>query len=125
MPTSIDTNVHFLAKKAKCRLSGGNKNTPTECSKYEQRDKETYQMILRMLAEEQTVYDPIARVVGKDLASIPDSPEKTRISLETGKYINEIKKRIRCDLIKLARRNETIVIDGKEYDPFDLLRKLH
>ena len=125
MPTSIDTNVHFLAKKAKCRLSGYNENIPAECSKYAQRDKETYQMILRMLAEERTVYDPIARVVGKDLTSIPESPEKTRISLETGNYINEIKKRIRSDLIKLTRRNETLVIDGKEYDPFDLLRKLH
>ena len=125
MPTSIDTTVHFLAKKAKSRLTGRNENTPNEYSKYAQREKETYQMILKMATEEETIYNPISRFVGKDLKSIPDSSEKQRTVLETSRYTDSVRKRVRSDLVKMSRNNEILVIDGKEYDPLDILRRLH
>lgn len=125
MPTSIDTTVHFLAKKAKSRLSGRNENTPNEFNKYVQRDKETYQMILKMATEEETIYNPISRFVGKDLKNIPDSIEKQRTVFEMSRYIEGIRKRVRIDLVKKARENESVVVEGKEYDPLDLLRNLH
>ena len=124
MPTSIDTSVHFLAKKAKSRLSGRNENTPNEYNKYVQREKETYQMILKM-ATEDIIYNPISILVGKDLKTIPDSSEKQRTVLEISRYADGIRKRVRSDLVKKARDNETVIIDGKEYDPLDILRKLH
>ena len=125
MPTSIDTSVHFLAKKAKSRLSGRVEDTPSEYNKYAQKYEETYQKILKMATEEETVYNPISRFVGKDLKNIPNSSEKVRIVLETGRYIEEIKKRVRADLWKKVRQTEKVVVDDKEYDPMDLLRKLH
>ncbi|MDE6275931.1 MAG: hypothetical protein K2M75_05265 [Clostridia bacterium] len=125
MPTSLDTNLHYLAKKAKSRLSGRNEDKPVEYNKYVQRAKDTYQLILKMATEEQTVYNPISRFVGKDLKNVPDSSEKVRTVLETSRHVDEVKQRVRADLIKKARNNETVVIDGKEYDPLDLLRKLH
>lgn len=124
MPTSIDTSVHFLAKKAKSRLTERNENTPKEYNKYVQREKETYQMILKM-ATEDIIYNPISILVGKDLKTIPDSSEKQRTVLEISRYADGIRKRVRSDLAKKARDNETVVIDGKEYDPLDILRKLH
>ena len=124
MPTSIDTSVHFLAKKAKSRLSGRNENAPNEYNKYVQRERETYQMILKMTTED-TVYNPISRLVGKDLKTIPDSSEKQRTVLEISRYADGIRKRVRRDLVIKARENETVNVDGKEYDPLDLLRKLH
>ena len=63
MPTSYDTNLHFLAKKAKNRLAGRNDETQSDYSKYMNRVNETYMMILRMAIEEQTVYNPIKHMI--------------------------------------------------------------
>ena len=125
MPTSYDTDLHFLAKKAKNRLVGHNDAKPDEYNKYMKRVNETYMMILRMAIEEQTVYDPIARFVGKDLKSLPNTSEKVRTVLETSSHVSEVKKIVRADLIKKARAGEPVIVDGVEYDPLDILRKLH
>ena len=125
MPTSYDTNLHFLAKKAKNRLVGRNETTQNEYNKYLTRVNETYMMILRMAIEEQTVYNPISRFVGKDLKTIPDSSEKVRTVLETSSHVSEVKKIVRADMVKKDRNGETVVVDGVEYDPLYILRKLH
>ena len=125
MPTSYDIDFHYFAKKAKSRLSGHDERKTSEYNKYTQRANDTYSLILRMATEEETVYNPIARFVGKDLKSVPDSSEKIRTVLETSKYVGEVRQRVRTDLVKKARNNEPVYIDGKEYDPLDLLRKLH
>ena len=125
MPTSYDTNLHFLAKKAKNRLTGRDEETQTEYNKYINRVKETYMMILRMAIEEQTVYNPISRFVGKDLKTIPDSSEKVRTVLETSSHVSEVKKIVRADMVKKDRNGESVIVDGVEYDPLDILRKLH
>lgn len=125
MPTSYDIDLHYLAKKAKSRLSSHNEVSPNEYNKYIQRANDTYLLILKMVTEEHTVYNPISRFVGKDLKNVPDSSEKIRTVLETSRHVGEIRQRVRSDLIKKARNNETVNVDGKEYDPLDLLRKLH
>ena len=125
MPTSYDINLHFLAKKAKNRLTSRNESTTNEYNKYVQKANDTYIKILKMIANDETVYDPIARFVGKDLKSVPDSSEKVRTVLETSNYVNQVKQRVRFDLVKMSRDNELVEIDGKFYDPLDLLRKLH
>ena len=125
MPTSYDTNLHFLAKKAKNRLAGRNETTQTEYTQYMTKVKETYNMILRMAIEEQTIYNPISRFVGKDLKTIPDSSEKVRTVLETSSHVSEVKKIVRADLVKKDRNGEPVIVDGVAYDPLDILRKLH
>lgn len=125
MPTSYDTNLHFLAKKAKHRLSGRKEKPQSEHNKYVKRVNETYSTILRMSIEEQTVYNPLSVFVGKDLKSIPDSSEKIRTVLETSSHVSEVKKMVRADMLKKVRNGEYVVVDGIEYDPMDILRKLH
>ena len=125
MPTSYDTNLHFLAKKAKNRLAGRNDSTQSEYNKYMSRVNETYMMILRLAIEEETVYNPISRFVGKDLKTIPDSSEKVRTVLETSSHVSEVKKIVRADLVKKDRKGEPVIVDGVAYDPLDILRKLH
>ena len=125
MPTSYDTNLHFLAKKAKNRLAGREDATQTEYNKYLNKVNETYMMILRLAIEEQTVYNPISRFVGKDLKTIPDSSEKVRTVLETSSHVSEVKKMVRADLVKKDRRGEPVIVDGVAYNPLDILRKLH
>lgn len=125
MPTSIDIDLHFWAKKAKNRLSGHSEDKTNEYNKHLQRENEIYNMILEMATEEQTTYNPISRFLGKDLSKVPDSSEKTRIVLETSRQVETIRQKVKYDLVKMLRRNEYVVIDGKEYDPLDLLRKLH
>lgn len=125
MPTSYDTNLHFLAKKAKNRLVSRDEATQNENNKYMVKVRETYMMILRMAIEEQTVYNPISRFVGKDLKTIPDSSEKIRTVLETSSHVSEVKKIVRADLVKKDRSGEPVIVDGVEYNPLDILRKLH
>ena len=125
MPTSYDTNLHFLAKKAKNRLSGREDIEMSDYNKYLARVNETYMMILRMAIEEETVYNPISRFVGKDLKSIPDSSEKVRTVLETSSHVSEVKKIVKADLIKKARMGEPMIFEDVAYDPMDILRKLH
>lgn len=125
MPTSYDTNLHFLAKKAKNRLTSRGDEEQSEYNKYLKRVNETYTTILRMAIDEQTVYNPISIYVGKDLKSIPDSSDKVRTVLETSSHVSEVKKLVKSDMIKKIRAGEMVVIDGIEYDPLDILRKLH
>ena len=125
MPTSYDTNLHFMAKKAKNRLTSRGDESQNEYTRYLKRLNETYMKILRMAIEEQTVYNPISIYVGKDLKSIPDSSEKVRTVLETSSFVDEVKKLVRADMNKKIRNSEPVVVDGVEYDPWDILRKLH
>ncbi len=94
MPTSYDTNLHFLAKKAKNRLAGRDEETQSDYNKYMKRVNETYMTILRMTIKEDIVYNPIAIYLGKDLKSLPDSSEKVRTVLETSSYVSEVKKMV-------------------------------
>ncbi len=125
MPTSYDTNLHFLAKKAKHRLAGRDDQSQNVYNKYINRVNETYLMILRMAIEEHTVYNPISIYLGKDLKSVPDSSEKVRTVLETSSYVNDVRKIVKADMVKKVRNGEPVVVDGVEYDPLDILRKLH
>ncbi|MCI8421221.1 MAG: hypothetical protein K2O86_06240 [Clostridia bacterium] len=125
MPTSYDTNLHFLAKKAKNRLAGRDEETQSDYNKYMKRVNETYMTILRMTIKEDIVYNPIAIYLGKDLKSLPDSSEKVRTVLETSSYVSEVKKMVKADMIKKTRTGEPVIVDGVEYDPSDILRRLH
>ena len=125
MPTSYDTNLHFLAKKAKNRLAGRDEETQSDYNKYMKRVNETYMTILRMTIKEDIVYNPIAIYLGKDLKSLPDSSEKVRTVLETSSYVSEFKKMVKADMIKKTRTGEPVIVDGVEYDPSDILRRLH
>ncbi len=125
MPTSYDTNLHFLAKKAKNRLAGRDEETQSDYNKYMKRVNETYLTILRMTIKEDIVYNPIAIYLGKDLKSLPDSSEKVRTVLETSSYVSEVKKMVKADMIKKTRTGEPVIVDGVEYDPSDILRRLH
>ena len=125
MPTSYDTNLHFLAKKAKNRLAGRDEETQSDYNKYMKRVNETYMTILRMTIKEDIVYNPIAIYLGKELKSLPDSSEKVRTVLETSSYVSEVKKMVKADMIKKTRTGEPVIVDGVEYDPSDILRRLH
>ena len=125
MPTSYDTNLHFMAKKAKNRLTSRGDESQNEYSKYLKRVNETYMTILKMAIEEQIVYNPLAVYLGKDLKSIPDSSEKVRTVLETSSYVDEVRKLVKADMLKKLRAGESVTVDGVEYDPLDILRKLH
>ena len=125
MPTSYDTNLHFVAKKAKNRLAGRDEETQSDYNKYMKRVNETYMTILRMTIKEDIVYNPIAIYLGKDLKSLPDSSEKVRTVLETSSYVSEVKKMVKADMIKKTRTGEPVIVDGVEYDPSDILRRLH
>ena len=89
------------------------------------RVNETYMTILRMTIKEDIVYNPIAIYLGKDLKSLPDSSEKVRTVLETSSYVSEVKKMVKADMIKKTRTGEPVIVDGVEYDPSDILRRLH
>ena len=125
MPTSYDTNLHFMAKKAKNRLTSRGDESQNEYTKYSKKISETYMTILKMAIEEQTVYNPLSIYLGKDLKSIPDSSEKVRTVLETSSYVGEVRKLVRADMLKKVRNGEPVIVDGVEYDPLDILRKLH
>ncbi len=125
MPTSNDIDLHYLAKKAKSRLSNHNDGKTQESNKYIKKANEDYFKVIRMIAEEETVYNPVARLVGKDLHNIPDSSEKQFAVFQTIQTMVQMRNKFKRELTKASRAHVPFVLDGKEYNPDDLLSKLH
>ena len=92
MTPSKDFNLHSLAKKAKHRLIGKLDNSQVAyVSKSANQRCEYYCKVVRMLTSTEKVYDPIARLIGKDLSTIPDSSEKQRLVFNTCKEFNYVR----------------------------------
>ena len=87
MTPSKDFNLHSLAKKAKHRLIGKLDNSQVAyVSKSANQRCEYYCKVVKMLTSTEKVYDPIARLIGKDLSTIPNSSEKQRLAKNSTTY---------------------------------------
>ena len=125
METSKDCNLHFLAKKAKSRLAGnfdGVKQKYT--SKQTKSFSETYCKVVKIVMSDEKIYDPIARLIGKDLTTIPDSVDKQRMVLCASNDYNAAIKRLRGESVKAVREGKPFVFEGREFEPNDILRKI-
>ena len=130
MPTSIDFDLHFLAKKAKCRLNCKKQYSMSDgLSPLALRNKEKansdYYKVVKMLISKETIYDPISRLIGKALSSIPDSAEKQRIVLETCNMFMLMRQRFKRNLLVALREGKHYVYKDVEVAPKEILSKLH
>ena len=102
MTPSKDFNLHSLAKKAKHRLIGKLDNSQVAyVSKSANQRCEYYCKVVKMLTSTEKVYDPIARLIGKDLSTIPNSSEKAKdLSSTLCKEFNYVRDKLKSDASK-------------------------
>ena len=129
MQTAEGVNLHFLAKRAKTHLCQKpqfvSKSTEHYCPCYScEREFESYYKVMRLIMSDETVYDPIARLAGRELAELPNSSEKQRIILETCSMYATMRNRLRKDLLCAMRQNKLLSVGDICVNPQYVLRKL-
>ena len=125
MTPSKDFNLHSLAKKAKHRLIGKLDNSQVAyVSKSANQRCEYYCKVVRMLTSTEKVYDPIARLIGKDLSTIHDSSEKQRLVFNTCKEFNYVRDKLKSDASKAHREHRQLIVNGIAINPREILDKL-
>lgn len=125
METSRDCSLHFLAKKAKSRLIGNFDGAKQKCTAKQTRAySETYNVVVEMIVSNEKVYDPLARIIGKDLTAIPDSVDKQRMVLRASNEYHDAIKKLRGESVKAVREGKPFIFEGKEFEPNDILSKI-
>ena len=125
MPTSIASNYHFMAKLAKNRMTQDPKST----NSYKNRnissgDVEFYYNVVKILLAQEKIYNPISRLVGKDLEQVPNSCDKQRTVFQVINKYNEVRLAIKKDLLRAIKENRNFEIRDISIDPCEMLRKL-
>lgn len=128
MPTAIGIDLHFLAKKAKYRLN----NNTINFDKYDgqarkiiyDKDFDNYYKVVKMLNEDTTIYDPISKLLGKDLSKIPDSPSKQRLVLETSNMYAAMRARLRKEIRLAVREHKNLKIGDLDISPDRLIPRI-
>ena len=119
-------DLHSMAKKAKHRLVGKLDDTQANyISTNAKRNHDDYCKVLKMVLSEETISNPIARFIGKDLSTIPDSSEKQRLVFNAISTLDKLRGDIKIDAYKASRENRRFIVEDKEYDPSDILDKLN
>lgn len=129
MQTANGVNLHFLAKKAKTHLCRQPQFVQSSTEHYCpccscEKEFECYYKVIKLLNSNETVYDPIARLAGKELAELPNSPEKQRIILQTCSMYANMRKRLKRDLMYAMRQNKKLSVGDICVSPDIMLRKL-
>ncbi len=127
MPTSLDFNYHFLAKMAKSRLvkEAGSQSRASKPRLPLSIDLDFYYKVVKILASEETVYNPISRLIGKDLERIPDSCEKQRVVLDVINRYSQVRHMLKRDLTLALKEKRNFELRDITVDPVRLLQKLH
>ena len=115
MTPSKDFNLHSLAKKAKHRLIGKLDNSQVAYVSKSANQRSEYYC---------KVYDPIARLIGKDLSTIPNSSEKQRLVFNTCKEFNYVRDKLKSDASKAHREHRQLIVNGIAINPREILDKL-
>lgn len=125
MPTSIRSNYHFMAKLAKNRMLHTPKNTDTYNNRNNSYiDLDFYYKVATILLSDETVYNPISRLVGKDLELIPNSCEKQRTVFQVINKYDEARILLKKDLLQAVKENRKFQIRDISIDPLEMLSKL-
>lgn len=125
MPTSITSDYHFMAKLAKNRMIKESKSVNTYKNKSNQvRDIDFYYNVVKILLSDEKIYNPISRLVGKDLEQIPNSCEKQRTVFQVINKYTEIRTLLKKDLINAIKEKRNFEIRDISVDPVEMLSKL-
>ncbi|MDE5616638.1 MAG: hypothetical protein K2I78_02495 [Clostridia bacterium] len=125
MPTSITSDYHFMAKLAKNRMIKEAKSVNTYKNRNNQvKDVDFYYNVVKILLSTETVYNPISRLVGKDLEHIPNSCEKQRAVFQVINKYTEIRTLLKKDLLNAIRENRNFEIRDISVNPVEMLSKL-
>lgn len=129
MQATDGVNLHFLAKRAKTNLCRKpqfvSKNTENYCPCYScEREFESYYKVVKLIMSDETVYDPIARLAGKEFAQLPNSSAKQRIILETCSMYAAMRNRLKRDLLSAMRQNKLFSVGDICVNPQFVLKKL-
>ena len=124
MPTSIRPNYHFMAKLAKNRMLNSEKSASiyNNCAN-SSIDAEFYYKVATILLAEETIYNPISRLVGKDLELVPNSSEKQRAVFQMINKYGEARTILKKDLLLAAQENRKFEIRDISVDPMEALCK--
>ncbi|MDE6757745.1 MAG: hypothetical protein K2J89_00535 [Clostridia bacterium] len=124
MPTSIVADYHFMAKLAKNRMikepksSNSNRNRPTST------DSDFYYTAVKIMTSDEKVYDPISRLVGKDLKQVPNSSDKQRTVFQVINKYHEVRATLKKDLLLAKKENRNFELRDITIDPNEMLKKL-
>lgn len=129
MQTAEGVNLHFLAKRAKTHLCQKPQFAQVCAEHYCpccscEKEFESYYKVVKLLVSEETVYDPIARLAGRELTELPNSSEKQRIILQTCNMYATMRNRLRRDLLSAMRQNKLLSVGDICVNPQYVLKKL-
>lgn len=125
MPTSITSDYHFMAKLAKNRMIKEAKTVNTYKNRNNQvKDVDFYYNVVKILLSDEKVYNPISRLVGKDLESIPNSCEKQRVVFQVINKYTEIRTLLKKDLLNAIKEHRNFQIRDISVNPIEMLSKL-
>ena len=124
MPTSIRPNYHFMAKLAKNRMLHSQNNP----NSYDNRtnssiDSDFYYKVATILLSDEKIYNPISRLIGKDLEQIPNSSEKQRAVFQVINKYDEARTVLKKDLLQAVKENRKFQIRDISIDPTEVLCK--